>query len=80
MTVRNALALADALGRTLVLPSARCFCDKIWNNLNACRARRAVALPYACPMDHIYDLPAWFKEGPVRRTARHDGRSVRPTF
>ena len=38
VTVRNAMALAEALGRTLVLPKARCYCDKIWNNLNACRA------------------------------------------
>ena len=76
MTVRNALALADALGRTLVLPSARCFCDKIWNNLNACRAPGAetFALPYACPMDHIYDLPAWFKEGP----GQTNGEARRP--
>jgi hypothetical protein len=73
VTVRNALALADALGRTLVLPSARCFCDKIWNNLNACRAPGAetFALPYACPMDHIYDLPRWFDDV---------GRGVLPDF
>jgi hypothetical protein len=77
VTVRNALALADALGRTLVLPSARCFCDKIWNNLNACRAPGAetFALPYACPMDHIYDLPAWFKEGDANGEARRPFRA-----
>ena len=39
-TVRNALALASALGRILVLPAARCYCDKIWNNLNGNVARR----------------------------------------
>ena len=63
-TVRNALALASALGRILVLPAARCYCDKIWNNLNACRARgsETFRLPYACPMDHIYDLPRWFRD------------------
>ena len=62
MTVRNGLALAKALGRILVLPTARCYCDKIWNNLNACRAPGAeqFKLPYECPMDHIYDLPSWF--------------------
>ena len=63
-TVRNALALASALGRILVLPAARCYCDKIWNNLNACRApgSETFRLPYACPMDHIYDLPRWFRD------------------
>lgn len=62
MSVRNGLALAKTLGRILVLPTARCYCDKIWNNLNACRAPGAeqFKLPYACPMDHIYDLPSWF--------------------
>ena len=62
-TVRNALALAQALGRILILPAARCYCDKIWNNLNGCRApgSETFRLPYACPMDHIYDLPAWFR-------------------
>ena len=61
-TVRNGLALAQALGRTLILPKARCYCDKIWNNLNACRApgSETFTIPYECPMDHIYDLPAWF--------------------
>ena len=78
LTVRNALAIAEALGRTLVLPSARCYCDKIWNNLNACRAPGAetFVLPYECPMDHIYDLPAWFKSdasGEARRPFRSPG-------
>ena len=63
VTIRNALALAKALGRILILPEARCYCDKIWNTLKGCRALGAETghLPYACPMDHIYDLPAWFK-------------------
>ena len=35
----RASALAEALGRTCwSCPRARCYCDKIWNNLNACRA------------------------------------------
>lgn len=64
-TIRNALALARSLNRILILPAARCYCDKIWNNLNACRAPGAESftLPYACPMDHIYDLPSWFNPG-----------------
>ena len=78
VTVRNALAIAEALGRTLVLPSALCYCDKIWNNLNACRAPGAetFVLPYDCPMDHIYDLPGWFRpdaSGEARRPFRSPG-------
>ena len=77
VTVRNALALADALGRTLVLPSARCFCDKIWNNLNAC-ARRARRRSAAVPRAR-WTTSTICRRGsrrvPVRRTARRDGRS-----
>jgi len=73
VTIRNALALAKALGRTLILPEARCYCDKIWNTLRGCRALGAETahLPYACPMDHIYNLPAWF--GALGVEFRHDG-------
>ena len=64
-TVRNLLALGKLLNRTIILPEPRCYCDKIWNNLNACRAPGAekFVLPYSCPMDHIYDLPSWFRSG-----------------
>lgn len=59
-TVRNLLAAARALNRTAVLPRALCYCDKMWNNLQACRAAGAWAmpLPFECPMDHLYLVPA----------------------
>jgi len=64
-TVRNLLALGKLLDRTVILPEPRCYCDKIWNNLNGCRAPGAekFVLPYSCPMDHLYDLPSWFRSG-----------------
>ena len=64
-TVRNLLAIGRLLNRTIILPEPRCYCDKIWNNLNGCRAPGAekFVLPYSCPMDHIYDLPSWFRNG-----------------
>jgi len=60
-SIANALALARKLGRSLVLPRARCFCDKIWNSLNACRAPGAETfhLPFECPMDHIFAVSEW---------------------
>ena len=63
VSIRNGLALAKALGRTFVLPPARCFCDKIWNTLKGCRALGAETahLPFECPMDHIYSVEHWFK-------------------
>ena len=65
VSIRNGLALAKALGRTFVLPPARCFCDKIWNTLKGCRALGAETahLPFECPMDHIYSVEHWFKYG-----------------
>ncbi|OUS46581.1 nucleotide-diphospho-sugar transferase-domain-containing protein [Ostreococcus tauri] len=65
VTVRNGLALAKALNRTLVLPPARCYCDKIWNTLAGCRALGAETahLPFSCPMDHIYNLEGFLKLG-----------------
>jgi hypothetical protein len=65
MSVRNGLALAKALGRVLVLPAARCYCDKIWNNLNGCRAPGAeqFKLPYACPMVGATQLPGVEAQG-----------------
>ena len=41
-----------------LVPRRRCYCDKIWNNLNAVApGSETFRLPYARPMDHIYDLP-----------------------
>ena len=63
VTIRNGLALAKALGRTFVFPPPRCYCDKIWNTLKGCRALGAETahLPFACPMDHLYDLSGMFE-------------------
>ena len=60
-SVRSLLAVARALGRVPVLPRALCYCDKMWNNLHACRAPggEAMPLPFECPMDHIFDVPRW---------------------
>ena len=60
-SVRSLLAVARALGRIPVLPRALCYCDKMWNNLHACRAPggEAMALPFECPMDHIFNVPHW---------------------
>jgi hypothetical protein len=60
-SVRNLLAVARSLGRIPVLPRALCYCDKMWNNLHACRAPggEAMALPFECPMDHIFNVPHW---------------------
>ena len=47
MVIRNALALATALGRRLVLPRSWSFCDRHWWQLRDCRVPGAetLALP-----------------------------------
>lgn len=63
--IANGIALARYLGRALVLPRSRCYCDKIWNSLNACRAPGAETfrLPFECPMDHIFPVSQWHHSG-----------------
>ena len=65
--LRDALALAIALNRTLVLPRMLCYCDNIWKEMKHCRVGGAfgMTLPFDCPADHIINLPRWFA-GDVR--------------
>jgi hypothetical protein len=61
--LRDALALAIALNRTLVLPRMLCYCDNIWKEMKHCRVGGAfgMTLPFDCPADHILNLPRWFQ-------------------
>ena len=61
--IADAIAVAFALGRILILPKAWCYCDKLWNNLIGCRApgaERQATLPFVCPFDHIFDPASFF--------------------
>ena len=60
--LRDALALAITLNRTLVLPRMLCYCDNIWKEMKHCRVGGAfgMTLPFDCPADHIINLPHWF--------------------
>ena len=62
-TLRDALGLAIALNRTLVLPRMLCYCDNIWKEMKHCRVGGAfgMTLPFDCPADHIINLPRWFQ-------------------
>jgi len=61
--LRDALALAIALNRTLILPRMMCYCDNIWKEMKHCRVGGAfgMTLPFDCPADHILNLPRWFQ-------------------
>ena len=61
VVLRDALALAIALNRTLVLPRMLCYCDNIWKEMKHCRVGGAfgMTLPFDCPADHIMNLASW---------------------
>jgi len=61
-TLRDALGLAIALNRTLVLPRMMCYCDNIWKEMKHCKVGGAfgMVLPFDCPADHILNLVNWF--------------------
>ena len=65
--LRDALALARALKRTLVLPRWTCYCDRLWagsDNIVAMKcmypgSQQDNFLPFECPMDHVLSPAAW---------------------
>lgn len=62
LSIRNALAIAHILNRTLILPPFTCYCDKYWWSLTEpCRMPGVDEdPPYSpCPLDHVLNLPAW---------------------
>ena len=59
LQVRNALAVASALGRTLVLPDLWCGADRWWAPHQGTIPGSALLLPFRCPADHVLDLGRW---------------------
>ena len=65
--LRDALALAEALGRTLILPRWTCYCDRLWSGSDdifhfGCMypgSQDGKFLPFVCPMDHVLSPSAW---------------------
>ena len=65
--LRDALALARALKRTLVLPRWTCYCDRLWSPSDdifhfGCMypgAQDGDFLPFTCPMDHVLSPFDW---------------------
>lgn len=54
--IRNALAVATAVGRTLVIPALWCGADRWWAPHNGIIPGSLLQLPFQCPLDHILDL------------------------
>ena len=65
--LRDALALATLLRRTLVLPRWTCYCDRLWSGSDdifhfGCMypgAQDGKFVPFTCPMDHVLSPAAW---------------------
>ena len=75
--LRDALALAQAMGRTLILPRWTCFCDRLWSGSDdifafGCMypgAQDGQFVPFTCPMDHVLSPTGWGKAGIPYRDA-----------
>ena len=63
--VRDGLAIARVLGRTLILPQPYCHCDRGWSPLKRCRMLEvpSMRLPFACPLDHVINVNLWERSG-----------------
>eukprot|EP00899_Mesostigma_viride_P000582 jgi/Mesvir1/10524/Mv21766-RA.2 len=66
MAVRNGMALARALNRTLIMPRLRCYCDRYWYAVvyDTCSVPGTrIPLPFTCPVDYLFHLEHWTKAG-----------------
>mmetsp|Transcript_24594 Transcript_24594/g.84113 ORF Transcript_24594/g.84113 Transcript_24594/m.84113 type:complete len:693 (+) Transcript_24594:292-2370(+) len=70
--VRSALAIAQALGRALVMPELWCGYDRWWAPHKGKIPGSQLDLPFRCPMDHYFDLEAWIRD----RDPGHFGPAV----
>jgi hypothetical protein len=69
--LRDALALATILKRTLILPRWACYCDRLWSGSDdifssGCMyngAEMGKFVPFTCPMDHVLSPAAWERVG-----------------
>ncbi|KAL2652130.1 hypothetical protein R1flu_020258 [Riccia fluitans] len=60
--VRNALAVAAALNRTLVMPELWCRFDRMWFGHPGVLEGTLTPQPFLCPMDHIFEVNMMLKD------------------
>ena len=86
--LRDVLALAAKLGRTVVLPRWACHCDRMWSGSDdifhfGCMypgAQDGNFLPFVCPMDHVLSPTEWQQVGQPYRDASWLGRALTPAL
>lgn len=54
--IKTAAAIAQTLGRTLVLPPILCGLDRVWFPHFGRFPGSAFALPFVCPVDHVINM------------------------
>ena len=64
LQVRSALALAQKLGRVLVMPKLYCGFDRWWAPHEGRIPGSQTTLPYLCPMDHVFEVESWLRPQP----------------
>lgn len=64
LQIRNALAVAQQLGRTLVMPKLWCGFDRWWAPHNGKIPGSHTELPFLCPMDHVFEVETWLRPMP----------------
>jgi len=62
LQVRAALAFAQKLNRTLVMPKLYCGFDRWWAPHSGKIPGSDTELPYLCPMDHVFEIESWVRE------------------
>ena len=61
VAIRNAMAVARALGRELIMPRMLCLCERAqqpWGVLPGCvkDGASSTPLPFVCPIEYIFDV------------------------
>ena len=64
LQIRNALAIAQQLGRTLVMPKLYCGFDRWWAPHHGKIPGSETELPFLCPMDHVFEVETWLRPMP----------------
>ena len=66
--IRGALAAAEQLNRTLLLPPILCGKDRTWTPRGQEMLESALPSPFTCPLDHVFDVEYLLRHFDVRES------------
>ena len=61
--IRTAFALAQVLGRTVVMPKMYCGMDRWWAPHHGIIPGSGLRTPFVCPMDHVFEIDTMLRKG-----------------